>query len=236
MRIVNAVMLGFFLTAFTLCDLGTQPQEPESPPPKEPAAKPAEQAKPAPPEAEKKPAKPRKVFTNEDLEGRGKIYSQRGSRLTRSVLDQVNDCDRFCFDQVWERVRARWAGGPWKPQLLEAIEKVGNDTAWQVILTDMVEVRVQHCDLQSDKAAELAKIPDRSTVTRTELKIEETYEQKFKESEKRLTAVHDRATSYAERYGADPLRSAFMSLQLARLVNAQCQVESYEESGYPYRR
>ncbi len=64
------------------------PQTPAKPP----TANPGSPAKP--------PAKPHKVYTNEDIDARPHDITIEG---TRDLLQQLNTCDRTCFDQVAQR-------------------------------------------------------------------------------------------------------------------------------------
>src|SRR5208282_1457461 len=90
------------------------------------AAKPQQAAQEA-----KTPKKRRKrVITNDDLDGKGAgLYAQ----IAGIDLSRVNDCDRYCFEQV--RQASQIPPGPntqWKRDLLTGIDKVKADTTWQM--------------------------------------------------------------------------------------------------------
>src|SRR5262249_49598557 len=84
-----------------------------------------------------------RVLTNEDLEARAHEASFNGGR---ELLDEVNTCDRNCFDQV-----ARTLGGSssldvrWKQALLNAVDKAKEDLPWQALLGEMISVQAQSC-------------------------------------------------------------------------------------------
>ena len=79
-------------------------------------------AKPAtanPDSPAKSPAKPHKVYTNEDIDARPHDITIEGMR---DILQQVDACDRTCFDQVAQRAGLNGGSGPrWKLALLDAI-------------------------------------------------------------------------------------------------------------------
>ncbi|PYU82369.1 MAG: hypothetical protein DMG50_12055 [Acidobacteria bacterium] len=79
-------------------------------------------AKPATanPDSPAKPsAKPHKVYTNEDIDAPPHDITIEGMR---DILQQVNACDRTCFDQVAQRAGLNGGSGPrWKLALLDAI-------------------------------------------------------------------------------------------------------------------
>src|SRR2546430_2260095 len=69
-------------------------------------------AKPAtanPDSPAKPPAKAHKVYTNEDIDARPHDITIEGAR---DLLQQLNACDRTCFDQVAQRAGLNAGSGP----------------------------------------------------------------------------------------------------------------------------
>ena len=94
-------------------------QKPSDTPPQQPTAAPTTPAVPATPPPPKSPDKPRRVITNDDLKGGG------GSGFSPMEFSEINDCDRYCFENVRQLARAPTGSNPnWKRDLLQAIDRV----------------------------------------------------------------------------------------------------------------
>jgi hypothetical protein len=115
--------------------------------PQQPPAKPVSANADVP----SKPAtKPHKVYTNEDFDASPHEIIVQGGR---DLLQTLNTCDRTCFDQVIQRASA--SGGynaRWKLALLDAVDTVKADSAWQGILGEILGVQSQACELQVKNA------------------------------------------------------------------------------------
>ena len=194
-----------------------QGQQPASGPVAEPitgATADPQQAAAANPQ--KKPHK--RVITNDDLEGKGAgLYAQ----IAGIDLSRVNECDRYCYEQV--RQASRISPGPntqWKRELLSGIEKVKEDGAWQGRLEDLARVKGKYCRLEQEKNAELARRGDPANVTKVELDIDDRYERKFQAEQGELISAYDRAEAVRRYYTGIVVQ--FMTLQEQRISNANC--------------
>ena len=205
-----------------------QAQQPTAPIP------PPAPANPAPTVQTPAPSTPtpkrHRVFTNEDLEARAHEASFNGGR---ELLDEVNTCDRTCFDQV-----ARTLGGSysldvhWKQALLNAVDKSKEDLSWQALLGEMIAVQAQSCELQMKKKQDMDRFADPRTVTHKELLVDREYEPKFREMTRRINEVSSRANAHI-RQVTDPYLASFMRVQLSRVVNATCNIYVTEEPDPP---
>lgn len=200
-------------------------QDPSGPAPQKPAensAQPTDRAKPAKDESAQNPeAKPRKVITNDDIEGKGEaMYPSSGGVID---LSRINDCDRNCFELVRQASRVAAGSGPgWKHTLLEGIDKVSNDTAWQSTLSQMARIKGKYCSLEADKNADLARHSRPGTVTEGELSIEEAYERKFRALQQETAAMYERAEPVRAKYSGMIVQ--FMTIQQQRIINITCPV------------
>jgi hypothetical protein len=182
-------------------------------------------AKPAvanPEAAAKPPAKPHKVITNEDFDARGHEITIEGGR---ELLEKLNTCDRTCFNEVAQR--ASISGGysaRWKLVLLDAVDTVKADSAWQGILGQILGVQSNACELQTKKTQDLQRFSDPRTVTPSELTIEREYEPKFREIKSRLNAALDRANAHIAKNSDSVLQSAYMHRQVDKVVHATCTI------------
>jgi len=168
------------------------------------------------------PAKPRKVYTNEDIDARPHDFTIEGSR---DILQQLNTCDRTCFDQVAQRAGLNGGSGPrWKLVLLDAIETVKADAAWQGILGEILGVQGLSCETQARKTEDLRKYADSRNITPSELAVERQYEPKFREIRARLNAALDRANAHITKASPDNLQSQYMHMQVDKLVHATCTI------------
>jgi hypothetical protein len=185
---------------------------------------PQDPAKPAsnPDSPAKPPARPHKVFTNDDIDARPHEFTVSG---TRDILQQLNNCDRTCFDQVAQRGGMTGAAGPrWKLALLDAVDAVKADSTWQGILGEMIGVQGNACEVQAQKTADIQKFSDPRSVTPEELAIERQYEPKFREIRGRLNAALDRANAHIIKSGASPVQAQYMNWQTDKIVHATCTI------------
>jgi hypothetical protein len=182
-------------------------------------------AKPAtmtPDTVAKPPAKPHKVVTNDDIDARPHDVTIQGGR---DILQQLNTCDRTCFDQVAQRGGV--SGGysaRWKLALLEAVETVKADSTWQENLGEILGVQGQACETQVRKTEDLRRYADSRNITPSELAVERQYEPKFREIHNRLNAALDRANAHIAKISPGPVQAQYMHLQVDKLVKATCTI------------
>jgi hypothetical protein len=183
---------------------------------------PAKPATMTPDSPAKPPAKPHKVFTNDDIDARPHDVTIQGGR---DILQQLNTCDRTCFDQVAQRAGVN--GGytaRWKLALLDAIEAVKRDADWQGNLGEILGIQGQACETQVRKTEDLRKYADSRNITPSELAVERQYEPKFREIRARLNAALDRANAHIAKTATDNLQAQFMHMQVDKLVHATCTI------------
>jgi hypothetical protein len=182
-------------------------------------------AKPAtsnPDSQTKPPARPHKVYTNEDIDARPHDITIEG---TRDILQQLNVCDRTCFDQVAQRAGLNGGSGPrWKLALLDAIEAVKADTAWQGILGEIIGVQGLACETQAKKTQDIQRFADARNITPSELAVEREYEPKFRDIQNRLKAALDRANAHITKSSPGNLPSQYMHMQADKIVHATCSI------------
>ena len=217
-------MAGLFAFAQSPGPSGASPQGSAAPAPcaencpQTPAKPPT--AKPDSPD--KSPAKPHKVLTNDDIDARPHDITMEG---TRDLLQQLNTCDRACFDQVAQRAGLNGGAGPrWKLALLEAIDAVKADSAWQGNLGEIIGVQGLACETQAKKTEDLRRYADSRNVTPNELAVEREYEPKLREIHNRLNAALDRANAHITKTSPGSLQSQYMHLQVEKIVHATCTI------------
>jgi hypothetical protein len=170
----------------------------------------------------KPPAKPRKVITNDDIDARPHDITIEG---TRDLLQQLNTCDRTCFDQVAQRAGLNGGSGPrWKLALLDAIEAVKADAAWQGILGEIIGVQGLACETQAKKTQDIQRFADARNITPSELAVEREYEPKFRDIQNRLKAALDRANAHIAKSSPGNLQSQYMHMQADKIVHATCTI------------
>jgi hypothetical protein len=167
-------------------------------------------------------AKPHRVFTNDDIDARPHDITIEGSR---DILQQLNTCDRTCFDQVAQRAGVNGVfSARWKLALLDAIEAVKADAAWQGSLGEILGVQGLACETQVRKTEDLRKYADSRNITPSELAIERQYEAKFRDIHNRLNTALDRANAHIAKTSPDNLQSQYMHMQVDKLVHATCTI------------
>ncbi len=180
-------------------------------------ASPSQQAKQSP----QAPAPKRhRVFTNEDFDNLPHEANVNGGR---ELLDQVNSCDRNCFDQVARALGTYSFDARAKQTLLNAVDKSKEDLPWQALLGEAIANQYQSCELQMKKKQDFDRFADPRTVTRKELIVDREYEPKFREMTRRLNEVAARANARIRQI-TDAFLAEFMRVQLSRVVNANCQI------------
>ena len=183
---------------------------------------PAKPATAAPDAPAKPPAKPHKVVTNDDIDAQPHDISVAGGR---DILQQLNTCDRTCFDQVAQRSGTNVAySAKGKLALLDAVEAVKREMAWQGNLGEILGVQAQACETQTRKTEDLRKYADSRNITPSELAVERQYEPKFREIHNRLNAALDRANAYIAKVAPDNLQAQYMHMQVDKLVHATCTI------------
>src|SRR5882762_1889097 len=180
-------------------------------------ASPSQQAKQSP---QTSAPKRHRVFTNEDFDNLPHEANVNGGR---DLLDQVNSCDRNCFDQVSRALGTYSFDARAKQTLLNAVDKAKEDLPWQGLLGEAISAQYQSCELQVKKKQDFDRFADPRTVTHKELSIDREYEPKFREMTRRLNDVSARANARI-RLITDPFQAEFMRVQLSRVVNANCQI------------
>jgi len=143
---------------------------------------------------------------------------------TRDLLQELNTCDRACFDQVAQRAGVYASTPRWKLVLLEVVETVKGDAAWQGNLAETIGVQGLACETQARKAEDLRRYADSRNVTPNELAVEREYEPKFREIHNRLNAALDRANSHITKTSTTALQSQYMHLQVEKIVQATCTI------------
>lgn len=207
----TVLLVGPGLTAFAQQSDKAQPA-PMAPPQAAPAAPPKSEAAPTKP-----PEKSRKVYTNDDFTGGGGPYF----RPLHEILDQVNECDRNCFNQVANDMKEPNGGSvEFKRQLLRDVESTRNDRDWQTLLLDAVHIKEKYCQFVYDKNAELAKLPDRNKVTDRELDIDERYNKKYEDAADDVTEIYRRENAFL--LHNDHITRALMQYQVVRIMSANC--------------
>ena len=223
-----------FVLIFSTADLPAFAQSPDpatAPPQSSPSSAPctancpqtpAKLATVVPDAPAKPPAKPHKVITNDDIDARPHDITIEG---TRDILQQLNTCDRTCFDQVAQRASLNGNSGPgWKLALLDAIEAVKADSTWQGILGEIIGVQALACETQVKKTQDIQRYADARNITPSELAVEREYEPKFREIRNRLNAALDRANAHIAKSSPGVLQSSYMHLQADKIVHATCTI------------
>jgi len=180
-------------------------------------ASPSQQAKQSP---QTLAPKRHRVFTNEDFDNLPHEANVNGGR---ELLDQVNSCDRACFDQVARALGTYSFDTRAKQTLLNAVDKAKEDLPWQGLLGEAIANQYQSCELQMKKKQDFDRFADPRTVTHKELMVDREYEPKFREMTRRLNEVAARANARI-RQVTDPFVAEFMRVQLSRVLNANCQI------------
>jgi hypothetical protein len=136
---------------------------------------------------------------------------------------EVNDCDRYCFENVRQMARVPTGSNPnWKRDLLQAIDRVRSDAEWQSYLRALYDVHMKFCQLGDEKREELDRYADPHNVTPREIAIDDKYDAKFKGVQVTLHTLYYRQAELQRRFGANPFALQFSIVQASRIQNANC--------------
>ncbi len=116
------------------------------------------------------------------------------------------------------------SGPRWKLALLDAIEAVKADTAWQGILGEIIGVQGLACETQAKKTQDIQRFADPRNITPSELAVEREYEPKFRDIQNRLKAALDRANAHITKSSPGNLQSQYMHMQADKIVHATCTI------------
>lgn len=167
-----------------------------------------------------KPAeKPKKVITNDDIEGTGAALYPASAGVD---FNKVNECDLYCVEQVRQAARIAPNASPeWKRALLTGIEKVQADGEWQARLGGIARVRAKYCDLEKERNIEMGRRNAPGvTITPEEINLEEVYARKFAAMQRELVAAYERADATQRKYSGVVVQ--FMAIQEQRVSSAVC--------------
>jgi hypothetical protein len=169
--------------------------------------------------------KTRKVITNDDLK------PARHGGFSGGDFNEINDCDRRCFEQVRELARVAPASNPnWKHDLLRAVDTVRKDAEWEGYLRSLYNVHLRFCQFGAEKRDELAKSADPHNVTPREIAIDEKYDAKFKQAQVELQDLYSRQSDLQRKFSGNPLALQFSLVQTSRIQNAPCEQHWYPSS------
>ncbi|HXO88736.1 MAG TPA: hypothetical protein VN885_08805 [Candidatus Acidoferrales bacterium] len=163
-------------------------------------------------------AKPRRVITNEDIEGE---HEQLASANSDIDIGNINDCDAACFEAV-----RGWANyylvrnTDWKRDLLHGVDQVTEDGKWQSALYQIARSKSKFCDLNQDKNDAIADMADPRKMTEDEIAIDEAYDRKFEAAQSNLNTAYSQADAIMRTYSG--IVVSFMNLQKQRAGNRVC--------------
>lgn len=165
-----------------------------------------------------KSAKARKVYTNDDFHEGGE--SSAYSREPAELVDQVNQCDRNCFQRAGNEMKVSvLASAKSKRDLMTAVDEVRSDGPWQRYLLELARMRGKYCQLAGEKQDEMSRLPNRQEVSEKEISIDEKYEQKYADANAELILLYQRMGRYMT---GDRFRDGFMNFQVHSLMTSSC--------------
>jgi hypothetical protein len=171
---------------------------------------PAKPATASPDSPAKRVAKPRKIYTNEDIDARPHDITIEGSR---DILQQLNTC----FNDVKKQAISfgyltafpRSTREEMDDRLANDIEGLQHDPKWQRLLLEMISAHIDYCATRQN-----SQPPDNSpphTPTRAEIvEEEERMRQRRPAPTSNYGAAGSAVMSYRWKMNPDPLRASLM--------------------------
>lgn len=169
-------------------------------------------------------AKPKRVITNDDLlQG----FNNEGLGLSPAEFNEVNNCDRSCFEYLRQSARIDSGDARWRRKVLQAVDLVRKDPEWQKILHEIYDLHFKLCDLADQEREELNRDGDPRNVTRQQISIEEKYEARLKDLQEQLRAVQARQSALVSKANDNLIAYRFRIYQENRVQNAACAQRTY---------
>jgi hypothetical protein len=180
----------------------------------------SEAAQSAPPTAAKPATKPKQIITNDDIKSSpdsgfgGVFYVSAGA---------INNCDSMCFDQL------RWTASPggkenpnWRRDVLQQLDFVRSDSAWQGYLHELYRAHDAICQLTLDKQDELRRSGSTRNLGPHEIAIADKYDDKISAAQATLTSAVARESELRKRFADKPIASSFAMTQGVRMQGGFC--------------
>jgi hypothetical protein len=195
-----------------------QQQDDKSAPGDKPAADSVQQTPAA--DTAKPSAKPKRVITNDDIKSSpytgfgGLFYTNSGS---------INDCDANCFDQVRGFAQVEAERNPnWRRDVLQQLELVRSDSAWQAYLHDLYDAHRKVCQVTFDKTDEMRMSGNTRNLGPQEIAITEKYDAQMKSAQAELSSAVARQFMLQKKFADKPYANSFAMIQGTRMQGGFC--------------
>ncbi len=168
-------------------------------------------------EPDKSSTKPRKIYTNDDMKGSG---SDDYSGSLPPGIDQINDCNTNCFDQLRALAQVDTNANPnWRHDALTAVELVRRDTEWQRYLREFYASQFKLCMLGNEQRMDMAHTADPHNVTPQEIVVAEKYDVKIKAVQTELQGLRVRGAALQRKFITNRMAYQFAFLQTSWVAN-----------------
>jgi len=167
--------------------------------------------------SEKKSARPKKVYTEDDLRSGGSTASSAAREVD---LSDINSCDRNCRAEL---LKGLVTPGGWDSDkgLARALEGIRGDAQWQAALHAYARYRVRFCELEKERER-ASKDPTAAARTAEYARKEKALGDEMRRNVR---------TRWSDPYwiGSDPilnLEHRFTSYQVGRIIMSPCKTSS----------
>jgi hypothetical protein len=222
----KSVSLALLVFAFPLLSMAqsTPVPDPAKPTTPAPSSAPAPQAdsptKPAP------PAKPKHVFTNEDLEPKSSASRSQDSKLPTSDNSPLLNCEAACEQE------ARDASGydtdreaEWQLQIVQARRDLAADQEWRGMLSQSIQQLNTYCNFQAQYSQQLSPTHNDYQSQMQRAKASQYFQNMDETLRRNLESTFNRMQARADEVAVlSPVRAALMTAQANRIGNRPCEL------------
>lgn len=144
------------------------------------------------------PSKPKKVYTDDDLAGRG-----GGAGKAGSLPPNINSCDPTCENRLRAGIEPE-DNAAFENQLSAAVESAKDDSLWQQQLVELAQAKQHNCDVLQKKDATKAQLD---------------------QARAENVAALQRAANREMSFPTQVVRFSYMGYQVDRIQNGGCSAQ-----------
>jgi hypothetical protein len=219
-----------FATLFTFCVNHSSAQSATAPvqTPQQPGSQAAPNAASSKPNAS---SKPKRVITNEDLEGRPGGGAAAPSN-TRIVTGADNSPLLNCESACEQTARAELGydsdrDAEWQMQIVSARKELIADTEWRQLLSQAIQQTHTYCNFLAQRSQKVSPSGNSFDAQMQRARAEEYFQNMDRTLQQGLNTLTSRINSWIQQVSVlSPVRGAMMNAQASRIFQRNCEFPS----------
>jgi hypothetical protein len=170
------------------------------------------------------PGKPKKVLTNDDLEGHANDDVPPSSQIVPGDSSSLLNCESVCE----EKARASLGydsdrEGEWRMQVAGARRELVADTEWRNLLAQTIQQTRTYCNFLEQQSRKIAPANNSYDAQVQRARQQQYFENMDRGLQQNLESTANRSqTRIQEVQALSPVRAAMMTVQLSRIAERNC--------------